>query len=66
MRQKRNPRDPETMKIIQAMSDTGQLDPQKISESLSQQLNHLNQRMIHYYISTPFGACPHSTDEKLE
>ena len=66
MKQEKSIRDTEARKIIKAMHDAGQFDPQRLSELIGHQMGHLSLNMTHSYISTPFGACTNATNEKPE
>lgn len=66
MKQKKSIRDPEARKIIKAMQDAGQFDPQRLSELVGHQMKHLSPSMTHYYTATSFGVCPNATNEKPE
>lgn len=66
MKQNKSIRDSEARKIIKAMQDAGQFDPQRLRELVGHQMNHLSLSITHYYTATSFGVCPNVTNEKPE
>ncbi|WP_236166324.1 hypothetical protein [Pseudomonas juntendi] len=62
MKKEKTLQGPEARKTIKAMLDAGKFDPKQ----LSHQLGHLSLSRTLDYVSTQFGVCPNSNDEKLE